>query len=189
MKKSASSLSRCCAPVLQSRLGKSAADQVATVFKAIADPARLRLLSFIAAQPSGESCVCYLTKPLGLSQPTVSHHLKVMHDAGLLTRERLGTWVYYRIVPQQLAALRDVLAGPGETAGLGDSVDSSDTEGAQKSVRSAVVLPLNLDRVGCGQSGEELFFRDEDSSSASVERLPVRSDVDGIAFGKEAFSV
>ena len=118
MKKSGSSLSACCAPVLQSRLGKSAAEQLATVFKAIADPARLRLLSFIAAQPSGEACVCYLTKPLGLSQPTVSHHLKVMHDAGLLTRERRGTWMYYRIVPEQLAALRDALAGPFEAPAL-----------------------------------------------------------------------
>jgi len=103
---------------MQSRLGKTAAEQLATAFKAIADPARLRLLSFIAAQPSGESCVCYLTKPLGLSQPTVSHHLKVMHDAGLLARERRGTWMYYRIVPEQLAALRDVLAGPTEVPSL-----------------------------------------------------------------------
>jgi ArsR family transcriptional regulator len=118
MKKSLPTLSACCAPVMQSRLGKSAAEQLATAFKAIADPARLRLLSFIASQPSGESCVCYLTKPLGLSQPTVSHHLKVMYDAGLLARERRGTWMYYRIVPEQLATLRDVLAGPSETPSL-----------------------------------------------------------------------
>lgn len=116
MNKSVPDLLACCAPVMQRRLGKSAAEQLATAFKAIADPARLRLLSFIAAQPSGESCVCYLMKPLGLSQPTVSHHLKVMHDAGLLARERRGTWVYYRIVPEQLAALRDALAGPSEPA-------------------------------------------------------------------------
>lgn len=112
MKKSVRRPSACCAPVLQARLGKAAAEQLATRFKAIADPARLRLLSFIAAQPSGEACVCYLMKPLGLSQPTVSHHLKVLHDAGLLTRDRRGTWVYYRIVPEQLAALRAALAGP-----------------------------------------------------------------------------
>jgi ArsR family transcriptional regulator len=116
MKKSTGLLPTCCAPLLQARLGKSAAAQLATGFKAIADPARLRLLSFIAAQPSGEACVCYLTKPLGLSQPTVSHHLKVLHDAGLLTRERRGTWVYYRIVPEQLAALREALAGPRDPA-------------------------------------------------------------------------
>jgi ArsR family transcriptional regulator len=112
MTKSVTALPTCCPPVLHARLGKSAAAQLATTFKAIADPARLRLLSFIAAQPSGEACVCYLTKPLGLSQPTVSHHLKVLHDAGLLTRDRRGTWVYYRIVPQRLAELRDALAGP-----------------------------------------------------------------------------
>ena len=88
--------------------------QLATAFKAIADPARLRLLSFIAAQPEAEACVCYLTAPLGLSQPTVSHHLKVLYDAGLLERERRGTWIYYRIVAERLAMLRDALALPGE---------------------------------------------------------------------------
>jgi ArsR family transcriptional regulator len=99
----------CCAPVLQGRLGRSQAVELAQAFKAIADPARLRLLSFIASQPSGETCVCYLTKPLGLSQPTVSHHLKVLYAAGLLERERRGTWVYYRIVAQRLAELRNAL--------------------------------------------------------------------------------
>ena len=117
MKNPVAVLPSCCAPVLHARLGKVAATRLATVFKAIADPARLRLLSFIAAQPSGEACVCYLTKPLGLSQPTVSHHLRVLHDAGLLTRERRGTWVYYRIVAAQLAALRAALAGPSHAAG------------------------------------------------------------------------
>jgi ArsR family transcriptional regulator len=116
MKKAVTVLPKCCPPVLQARLGKSAAEQLAGGFRAIADPARLRLLSFIAAQPSGEACVCYLTQPLGLAQPTVSHHLKVLYDAGLLTRERRGTWVYYRIVPAQLAALREALAGPSVAA-------------------------------------------------------------------------
>ena len=116
MRKSVRTLSRGCQPVMQGELGKAAADRLAEAFKAIADPARLRLLSFIAAQPSGETCVCYLMKPLGLSQPTVSHHLRVLYEAGLLDRERRGTWVYYRIVPEQLAALRDVLALP-ETTG------------------------------------------------------------------------
>jgi ArsR family transcriptional regulator len=109
-------LSACCAPVMQGQLGKAAAERLAGAFKAIADPARLRLLSFIAAQPEGEACVCYLSRPLGLSQPTVSHHLKVLFDAGLLDRERRGTWVYYRIVPGQLAALRDVLEVPADAA-------------------------------------------------------------------------
>jgi ArsR family transcriptional regulator len=102
----------CCPPVLHARLGKADAEQLAGAFKAIADPARLRLLSFIAAQPAGEACVCNLTAPLGLRQPTVSHHLKVLYSARLLERERRGTWVYYRIVPERLAALRAALANP-----------------------------------------------------------------------------
>jgi len=110
MKNAARVVVPCCPPVLQARLGKVDAAQLARAFKAIADPARLRLLSFIAAQPSGEACVCHLTTPLGLAQPTVSHHLKVLYDAGLLDRTRRGTWVYYRIVPQRLAALRKALA-------------------------------------------------------------------------------
>lgn len=114
MKKTRPPLSTCCPVVMQGRLGKSAAEQLAATFKAIADPARLRLLSFIAAQPSGEACVCYLTKPLDIGQPTVSHHLKVLYDAGLLARERRGTWVYYRIVPERLAALREALELPSE---------------------------------------------------------------------------
>lgn len=114
--KKVGTLPTCCPPVLQGRLGQAAAEQIAAAFKALADPARLRLLSFIAAQPSGEACVCHLMKPLDISQPTVSHHLKVLFDAGLLTRDRRGTWVYYRIVPERLAALRDALLLPQEAA-------------------------------------------------------------------------
>ena len=116
MTTTARALPSCCPPVMERQLSKTAAERLAVVFKAVADPARLRLLSFIAAQPSGEACVCYLTKPLGLSQPTVSHHLRVLHDAGLLDRDRRGTWVYYRIIPEQLRALRDVLAVPDDAA-------------------------------------------------------------------------
>ncbi len=104
------SLVPCCPSVLDGRLKKADAEQLALGFKAIADPGRLQLLNFIAAQPSGEACVCHLMKPLDVKQPTVSHHLKVLYDAGLLDRERRGTWVYYRIVPERLAALRDALA-------------------------------------------------------------------------------
>jgi ArsR family transcriptional regulator len=86
------------------------------VFKALADPARLRLLSLIASQPEGEACNCELIEPLGLSQPTVSHHLRVLHEAGLLTRERRGQWVYYRIVSEQLSALRAALEVPSARA-------------------------------------------------------------------------
>jgi ArsR family transcriptional regulator len=110
---------RCCPPVLRGRLGRADAEELAAVFRAVADPARLRLLSLIAAQPGAEACVCHLLKPLGLSQPTVSHHLRVLHDAGLLTRERRGTWVYYRIEPARIAALRDALVPPD--AGEGSS--------------------------------------------------------------------
>jgi len=99
----------CCAPLGEGPLSSADAIQLATAFKAIADPARLRLLSLIADQPGGEACNCELVAPLGLSQPTVSHHLKVLHDAGLLTRERRSQWAFYRIVPERLAALRDAL--------------------------------------------------------------------------------
>lgn len=116
MTKKVARIGACCAPVLHAELGQQHAEHLAEAFKAIADPARLRLLSFIAAQPSGEACVCYLTEPLGLSQPTVSHHLKVLFTAGLLQRERRGTWVYYRIVPEELSALRDALAAPSAVA-------------------------------------------------------------------------
>lgn len=101
--------SACCVPLMDAPLTASAAQPMAQVFKALSDPGRLRLLSLIAAQPDGEACNCELIEPLGLSQPTVSHHLKVLHDTGLLTRERRGQWVYYRIRPEQLAALRSAL--------------------------------------------------------------------------------
>ena len=103
----------CCPPVLQSELGKKDAEALATAFKALADPGRLRLLSFIAAQPAGEACVCHVTAPVGLSQPTVSHHLRLLHEAGLLEREKRGTGVYYRVVPDRLEELRAALATRG----------------------------------------------------------------------------
>jgi ArsR family transcriptional regulator, arsenate/arsenite/antimonite-responsive transcriptional repressor len=102
----------CCASVLRARLGRDEAEELATAFKAIADPGRLRLLSFIAGQPSAEACVCHLVEPLALSQPTVSHHLKVLSDAGLLARERRGTWIFYRLVPERVEGLRQALALP-----------------------------------------------------------------------------
>jgi ArsR family transcriptional regulator len=99
----------CCAPLLAAPLGEGDAEQLAHGFHALADPARLRLLSMIAAQPDGEVCACELVEPLGKSQPTVSHHLKVLFEAGLVDREKRGTWVWYRVVPGRLAALRGVL--------------------------------------------------------------------------------
>jgi ArsR family transcriptional regulator len=98
--------------MLQRGLREADAERLAAAFKALADPARLRVLNFIAAQPDGEACVCHFTDLLGLAQPTVSHHLRLLYEAGLVDRERRGTWVYYRIVPQRIAALRDALATP-----------------------------------------------------------------------------
>jgi ArsR family transcriptional regulator len=103
-------VSPCCPPVLHSALSKRDADELATTLKALADPVRLRVLSFIAAQPDAEACVCHVTAPVGLSQPTVSHHLKVLHKAGLLEREKRGAWVYYRVVRDRLEAVRAALA-------------------------------------------------------------------------------
>ncbi len=100
----------CCASVLDAPLEPADAAQLAATFAALGDPARLRLLSLIAAQPSGEVCACDLVEPLGKSQPTVSHHLKVLYEAGLVDREKRGTWVWYRVVPERVAALRAALA-------------------------------------------------------------------------------
>jgi ArsR family transcriptional regulator len=101
-----------CAPVLQTKLADGQARELALAFKAIADPARLRILSLLANQARGEACVCHFSAPLRLSQPTVSHHLRVLFEAGLVARDRRGTWIYYRIVPERLALLRDALALP-----------------------------------------------------------------------------
>ena len=87
----------CCTPVLEAPLSEAEAETLATTLRVLADPARLRLVSFIAAQPGAEACVCDLTEPVGLSQPTVSHHLKLLHEAGILDREQRGRWVYYSL--------------------------------------------------------------------------------------------
>jgi ArsR family transcriptional regulator len=100
----------CCAPLGVDPLDAASAAQLAHAFKALSDPVRIRLLSIIAAAPSGEVCACDLTGPVGKSQPTVSHHLKVLREAGLVTSRKHGTWVHYRAVPDQLSALRQVLA-------------------------------------------------------------------------------
>jgi ArsR family transcriptional regulator len=86
-------------------MDRATAEDLARLLKAVADPARLQLLALVRSSESGESCVCDLTAPLGLSQPTVSHHLKVLTDAGLLTRERRGTWAWYTLVPERLAEI------------------------------------------------------------------------------------
>ena len=100
----------CCASVMAEPISEQDAEQVAKGFAALADPARLRLLSLIAAQSDGEVCACDLVEPLGKSQPTVSHHLKVLYEAGLVDRDKRGTWVWYRVIPERLTQLRAVLA-------------------------------------------------------------------------------
>jgi ArsR family transcriptional regulator len=98
----------CCAPVAGRPLEPTAAERLATLLKALAEPTRLRLLSLIAAHAGGEACVCELTDPVGLSQPTVSHHLKVLVDAGILDREQRGKWAYYRQISGALDPLTDL---------------------------------------------------------------------------------
>ena len=101
---------QCCPPLLAGRLTLAEAAELAIVFKVLGEPIRLQMLSLIAAQPNQEVCACELVESLSISQPTVSHHLKVMYEAGLLTKERRGTWIYYQIHGQQLAALRHILS-------------------------------------------------------------------------------
>ena len=95
---------------------KHDANALAGVLKALADPARLRLLSLIQASPDGEACVCDLTAPIGLSQPTVSHHLRILTESGLLEREKRGVWAYYRLVPAAIQQVADLLTPPRKRA-------------------------------------------------------------------------
>jgi ArsR family transcriptional regulator len=89
------------------------AERVAPLLKAMADPVRLRLVSLVASHEGGEACVCDLVDAFELSQPTISHHLKVLHDTGLLDRSKRGTWVYYRARPEALASLAALIGGAG----------------------------------------------------------------------------
>ena len=100
----------CCAPSGQAVLSAEDARRKALTFKALSDPNRLRLLSIVKSEASGESCVCDLTEPLDLGQPTVSHHLKILVDAGLLHREKRGTWAYYSLVPGAMERTAGILA-------------------------------------------------------------------------------
>jgi ArsR family transcriptional regulator len=109
--KTIATLEACCTPLLTAPLGEAEADELALAFKALADPVRLRLLSLIAAAPEGTACSCDLEEPVGKSQPTVSHHLAVLAEAGLITKVKVGRWVNCSIVPQRLGQLRDVLTG------------------------------------------------------------------------------
>jgi ArsR family transcriptional regulator, arsenate/arsenite/antimonite-responsive transcriptional repressor len=105
-----STIAACCPPLLAEPLTADDAEQLAGALRAVADPARLRILSLIQSQPDGEACVCHLTGPLDLTQGTVSHHLRVLREAGLVERDQRGSWAFYRVVPEALAALRSLLS-------------------------------------------------------------------------------
>ena len=95
----------CCSPLTSQPLSIEQARRVAPLLKALADPVRLRLLSLVASHEGGEACICDLNAAFDLSQPTISHHMKVLHEAGLVDRDKRGVWVYYRARPQALASL------------------------------------------------------------------------------------
>jgi ArsR family transcriptional regulator len=99
----------CCSRLLAEPIDETTAEQLAVAFKALADPVRLRLLSLIASAEDGTACSCDLEEPVGKSQPTVSHHLSILAEAGLITKEKVGRWVNCTIVPGRMAALRDLL--------------------------------------------------------------------------------
>jgi ArsR family transcriptional regulator len=102
----------CCSPLTQRPLSAGQAEQVAPLLKALADPVRLRLMSLIASHEGGEACVCDLADAFDLSQPTISHHLKVLHDTGLLDRQKRGVWVYYQARTDALAQLGALIGAP-----------------------------------------------------------------------------
>lgn len=104
----------CCAPLAREPLTQDQAVELSHLFKAMADPVRLRLLSLIASHAGGEACVCDLTDAFDLTGPTISHHLKVLRESGLITGDRRGTWIYYRVHPEVLARLSAVLTTTSE---------------------------------------------------------------------------
>ncbi|MEZ2388321.1 metalloregulator ArsR/SmtB family transcription factor [bacterium RCC_150] len=101
----------CCSPLTREPLSAAEADGIAPLLRALADPVRLRLVSLVASHEGGEACVCDLNDAFELSQPTISHHLKVLHEVGLLEREKRGVWVYYRARTQALENLAAVIGG------------------------------------------------------------------------------
>jgi ArsR family transcriptional regulator len=101
----------CCSPLMKEPLSADQSERIAPLLKALADPVRLRLLSLVASHADGEACVCDLNDAFDLSQPTISHHLKVLHEVGLLDRTKRGVWVYYAIKPDALADLGALIGG------------------------------------------------------------------------------
>ena len=127
----------CCIPLVREPLTEDWAGDLARMFRALGDPVRLRLLSRVASHAGGEACVCDLSVGLDLSQPTISHHLKVLREAGLLECERRGTWVYYWVVPSALAQLSAVLGSADvSTSGL----ESADVTMSQPDVTASAML-------------------------------------------------
>jgi ArsR family transcriptional regulator, arsenate/arsenite/antimonite-responsive transcriptional repressor len=104
----------CCQPLQREPLSSETAEQVAPLLKALADPVRLRLLSLVASHADAEACVCDLNDAFDLSQPTISHHLKVLHEAGLLERTKRGVWVYYRVQSRALADIAALIGGAAQ---------------------------------------------------------------------------
>ena len=105
----------CCSPLTSEPISTEQAERIAPLLKALADPVRLRLLSLVAAHADGEACVCDLNDAFDLSQPTISHHLKVLHEVGLLDRSKRGVWVYYSIKRNALADIGALLGGVAAT--------------------------------------------------------------------------
>jgi len=105
----ASDLAACCSPLSGGVLDEETAERLARIFHALGDRHRVRLLSLIAAADGGEACICDLTAPVGLAQPTISHHMKLLVEAGLVTRDQRGKWAYYRLAPEAAAPLSDML--------------------------------------------------------------------------------
>jgi ArsR family transcriptional regulator len=103
------SLAACCSPMTGGVVSDATAELLARVFKALSDPTRVKLISLIAAAPDGEACICDMTAPVGLTQPTVSHHMRLLVEAGLATRDQRGKWAYYRVVPEVLRSLAAAL--------------------------------------------------------------------------------
>jgi ArsR family transcriptional regulator len=102
----------CCTPLTGSAMGSEQAEELAALLKALADPVRLRMVSLIASSEAGEACVCDLNEAFDLTQATISHHLKVLHSAGILDREKRGVWVYYAVRPAALSAVANVFSSP-----------------------------------------------------------------------------
>jgi ArsR family transcriptional regulator, arsenate/arsenite/antimonite-responsive transcriptional repressor len=125
----------CCTPLVREPLTEDWAGDLARMFRALGDPVRLQLLSRVASHAGGEACVCDLSVGLDLTQPTISHHLKVLREAGLLQCERRGTWVYYWVVPSALAQLSAVLGSADVSA---SGLDSSDANTSRPRVPATV---------------------------------------------------